>query len=50
MNRENSAASIRARSPRPEATPGMVLVVDDEPLMLRALGSYPRFTSQIKPS
>ena len=38
MNRENSAASIRARSPRPEAMPGMVLVVDDEPLMLRALG------------
>ncbi len=26
------------RSPGPKATPGMVLVVDDEPLMLRALG------------
>jgi len=38
MSRENSAASIRVRSPRPEVTPAMVLVVDDEPLMLRALG------------
>ncbi len=38
MSRPNSATSMHARSPRPESKPGMVLVVDDEPLMLRALG------------
>jgi len=38
MSRQNSAAKMPARSPRTEAASGMVLVVDDEPLMLRALG------------
>jgi len=38
MSRQNSAAKMPARSPRTEAQSGMVLVVDDEPLMLRALG------------
>jgi two-component system response regulator HydG len=38
MSRSQSAAVLRNRSNRPEPAPGFVLVVDDEPLMLRALG------------
>jgi two-component system response regulator HydG len=38
MSRSQSAALLRNRSTRPEPAPGFVLVVDDEPLTLRALG------------
>jgi two-component system response regulator HydG len=39
MSRSRSAAAaLRTRQPRPEPDPGFVLVVDDEPLMLRSLG------------
>jgi DNA-binding NtrC family response regulator len=38
MNRPTAAAALPEKGPRPETAPGFVLVVDDEPLMLRALG------------
>ena len=38
MRSESSTATVQARSSRNEGTPGMVLIVDDEPLLLRALG------------
>jgi DNA-binding NtrC family response regulator len=38
MSPPESAAAQRAKTARSEPAPGFVLVVDDEPLMLRALG------------
>ncbi|RIL06046.1 MAG: DNA-binding response regulator [Proteobacteria bacterium] len=38
MTASTSAAALRPKSSRDEPAPGFVLVVDDEPLMLRALG------------
>jgi DNA-binding NtrC family response regulator len=38
MSLPESAVAQRVKSARPEPAPGFVVVVDDEPLMLRALG------------